>query len=327
MSLVIATLVSTVIAAGIPANVVVRQNPNIPNLPNMPSELAGLLDGVNIPADMAGLLGATNVAGLAGLLNAEDMQHVSEALQWAGDSERMFNDPRYQSLQSIVLSPEFSTMNEQEMRSVNQAIGSIAAEYHSNNPAWRTRSDWGDDDDDNDDDDDDTRTFNPAMVATGAGSRTTGASRNDDDDDDDTRTFNPTVVATATGSSTTGSPRSDDDDDDDDDDVNEKDNSQSVAVSGPGSAPAASATGAASSAGQAGSTAASAASSAASAASSAATSATAAVGSAADSAAASATAAVGSATDSAAASATGNVGVSNGVPMAGAAIVFVAALL
>lgn len=93
MSLVIATLVSTVIAAGIPANVVVRQNPNIPNLPNMPSELAGLLDGVNIPADMAGLLGATNVAGLAGLLNAEDMQHVSEALQWAGDSERMFNDP------------------------------------------------------------------------------------------------------------------------------------------------------------------------------------------------------------------------------------------
>jgi hypothetical protein len=325
MSLVIATLVSTVIAAGIPANVVVRQNPNIPNLPNMPSELAGLLDGVNIPADMAGLLGATNVAGLAGLLNAEDMQHVSEALQWAGDSERMFNDPRYQSLQSIVLSPEFSTMNEQEMRSVNQAIGSIAAEYHSNNPAWRTRSDWGDDDDDNDDDD--TRTFNPAMVATGAGSRTTGASRNDDDDDDDTRTFNPTVVATATGSSTTGSPRSDDDDDDDDDDVNEKGNSQSVAVSGPGSAPAASATGAASSAGQAGSTAASAASSAASAASSAATSATAAVGSAADSAAASVTAAVGSATDSAAASATGNVGVSNGVPMAGAAIVFVAALL
>lgn len=101
--LLVPCLFATASAAGIPAVIAPRQQaPSVPNFPDfLGSGGAGDLDAANA---------------------------------WASQAEKMYSDPRYLSLESILMSPAYLTFNPSQLQSVNAGLHSLAIEYFSDTP-------------------------------------------------------------------------------------------------------------------------------------------------------------------------------------------------
>ncbi|KAG5367120.1 hypothetical protein CJU89_1571 [Yarrowia sp. B02] len=256
------------------------------------------------------------ISGLTGMLAGPETANLEDALAWSEETERMFADSRYQSLESILMADSYTTLNNQQVFELGQSLGDLAAEYHSTNPAWRRLTSDGDlpnftGTPEDLEDEDWVREFASELsadasriVVTASGTTFMGPLATGDAEEDDATSQTGTADAAAALSSLASAASA---------------ASASVisSLSSAGSAAGPVSSSGASAAGSA--------TSAAGSATSAAGSATSAAGSA-SSAAGSATSAAGSAT-AAAESAAGNSAGSNGVPLAGAALALAALLI
>lgn len=84
------------------------------------------------------------IPDLSNLFNSggDEYNTVQDMLLWAQDAAKMFEDPRFQSLESVLNSPGYTTFNDKKVESVNRELHGLANEYLSDNPAWATRTEW-----------------------------------------------------------------------------------------------------------------------------------------------------------------------------------------
>lgn len=84
------------------------------------------------------------IPDLSNLFNSggDEYNTIQDMLLWAQDAAKMFEDPRFQSLESVLNSPGYTTFNDKKVESVNRELQGLANEYLSDNPAWATRTEW-----------------------------------------------------------------------------------------------------------------------------------------------------------------------------------------